>query len=169
VPFQIGSLWKTRVEPKVKIFDWTDMHKKILMADNLAARGIQHNPLCPLCGNHPEDTDHLLIDCSFNKEVLRLLWAWYQFQGTPTSGAAHLDPANWLASNVARANRGYLRLATGILLYAWWNFWKEWNRRIFQSMHQSEFLVACAAKEEIEQSEFLVLCGFWSPVVLALS
>jgi hypothetical protein len=44
-----------------------------------------------------------------------------------------------------------LRLAMGILLYAWWNIWKEWNRRIFQSAQQSEFLVACAAKEEIEQ------------------
>jgi hypothetical protein len=27
-PFQIGTLWKSCVEPKVKIFDWTAMHKK---------------------------------------------------------------------------------------------------------------------------------------------
>jgi hypothetical protein len=27
-PFQIDSLWKARVEPKVKTFTWTTMHKK---------------------------------------------------------------------------------------------------------------------------------------------
>jgi hypothetical protein len=38
MPFQIGTLWTARVEPKVKTFVWTAMHKKILTADNLAAR-----------------------------------------------------------------------------------------------------------------------------------
>jgi C4-type Zn-finger protein len=55
------------------------MHKRILTADNLAARGMQHNPMCPLCNNHTEYTENLLIDCPFNKEVLKLLWAWYQY------------------------------------------------------------------------------------------
>jgi hypothetical protein len=49
------------------------MHKRILTADNQAARGIQHNPTCPLCGNYPEDTEHLLFGCSFSKKVLKLI------------------------------------------------------------------------------------------------
>jgi hypothetical protein len=127
------------------------MHKRIPTADNLAVRGMQPNPICPLCNNHPEDTEHLLIRCTFRKEVMKLLWAWHHLQGTPTSGAAHHDPATWLASNAARANRGDVRLVTGILLYAWWSIWKERNMRIFQSKQQSEFMVACAAKGEIDQ------------------
>jgi hypothetical protein len=47
---------------------------------------------------------------------------------------------------------GDLHLATGILLYAWWNVQKERNRRIFQSSQQSKFLITCAAKEEIEHA-----------------
>jgi hypothetical protein len=35
--FQVGKLWKTKIEPKVKVFGWTTMHEKILTADNLEA------------------------------------------------------------------------------------------------------------------------------------
>jgi hypothetical protein len=48
-PFRVGKLWTMKVEPKVKFFGWTAMHQKIMTADNLAARGMQHNNACPLC------------------------------------------------------------------------------------------------------------------------
>jgi hypothetical protein len=110
VPFQVGKLWKARVEPKVKVFTWTTMHKRILTTDNLVSRGIQHNLLCLLCSCHPEDTGHLLIDCPFAKEVIKFLWSRFHFQGTLTGGYSNLDPTSWLATNVARANVGDLRL-----------------------------------------------------------
>jgi hypothetical protein len=47
--FQVGKLWKTKIEPKVKVFGWTTMHQKILTADNLEARGKQHSLIWPLC------------------------------------------------------------------------------------------------------------------------
>jgi hypothetical protein len=73
-PFQIVNLWNAKVEPKVKVFACTAMHKRFPTADNLAARGMQHNPTCPLCGNYSEDTEHILFGCSFSKKVLKLLW-----------------------------------------------------------------------------------------------
>jgi hypothetical protein len=72
-PVQVGNLWKSRVEPKVKVFSWMAMHKRILTTDNLASRGMQHNPLCSLCNSSFEDTQHLLIACPFVKEVTKLL------------------------------------------------------------------------------------------------
>jgi hypothetical protein len=45
------------------------MHWKILTINNLAGRGMMHNPLCPLCGREPEDAKHLLINCDFTKEI----------------------------------------------------------------------------------------------------
>jgi hypothetical protein len=147
-PFQVGNLWKSRVEPKVKVSAWTAMHKKILTASNLASRGMQHNSLCPLCNSSLEDIEHLLIACPFANEVTRLLWSWFQFQGAPTTGV-HTEPASWLAANAVRANLADIRLASGILLYARWNVWKERNKRIFHSTQRSEFQVACAAKEDI--------------------
>jgi hypothetical protein len=61
-PFQVGQLWKAKAEPKIKLFGWTAMHHKILIADCLAARGMQHNQFCPLCNTHPEDGQHLLTN-----------------------------------------------------------------------------------------------------------
>jgi hypothetical protein len=149
-PFQVGRLWKASVEPKVKVFSLTAMHQKILTADNLASRGMQHNPLCPLCNAFPEDARHLLINCEFAKEVLRLMWNWCHFQGSPSTCPNGQDPASWIAANAARADPANARRATGSLLYCWWNLWKERNKRIFDSKHRSEFQVAFAAKEEFE-------------------
>jgi hypothetical protein len=148
-PFQVGKLWKARVEPKVKVFGWTAMHQRILTADNLASRGLQHDPSCPLCNSSPEDARHLLINCNFAREVLRLLWPWFDFQGSPTICSMSSDLASWLAANAAMAQPANVRLATEILLYSWRNVWKERNRRVFDSTQRSVFLVACAVKEEV--------------------
>jgi hypothetical protein len=67
-PFQVGKLWKTKDEPKVKFFGWTTIHQKILTADNLAAGGMQHNNVCPLCHQAHKDTHHLLIKTTLSHE-----------------------------------------------------------------------------------------------------
>jgi hypothetical protein len=38
----------------------------------------------------------------------------------------------------------------GILLYFWWNIWKECNRRAFDGVQRSEFYVAISSKEELD-------------------
>jgi hypothetical protein len=133
-----------------KVFCWTAMQQKILTADNLASRGMQHNPLCPLCNAFPEDARHLLINYELAKEVLRLMWNWCHFQGSPSTCPNDQDPASWIAANAARADPANARRATGSLVYCWWNLWKERNKRIFDYKHCSEFQVAFAAKEEFE-------------------
>jgi hypothetical protein len=81
-PIQQGKLWKAKAEPKVKFFAWTAMHEKILTADNLASRGMHHNPICPQCRAHPEIAQHLLSACNFIKEVLRMM-TWSSATGPP--------------------------------------------------------------------------------------
>jgi hypothetical protein len=93
-----------------EVFGCTSMHQRILRADNLASRGMQPNPLCPLCNSIPEDA----------REVLRLLWSWFHLQGWPSACSLQQGPVDWLYSNAARANVGNLRRATGVLLYCWW-------------------------------------------------
>jgi hypothetical protein len=104
-PFKIGNLWKAKIKPKVKVFSWTAMHQKILTADNLDTRGMQHCPSCPLC-NQAQDARHLLINCPFSKEVLRLVQAWYNMAGTASSCSVDEDPASWLCSNVRKGMAG---------------------------------------------------------------
>ena len=39
----------------------------------------------------------------------------------------------------------------GIMIYFWWNVWKEWNRRTFQQKSQQPLQVALLCKEDIQQ------------------
>jgi hypothetical protein len=117
-PFKVGKLWKASVEPKVKVFGWSAMHQRILTANILASRGLQHSPSYPLCNSNPEDARYLLINCNFAQEVLWLLWSWFDFQGRPTTCSMRSDLASWLAANAARVMPANIRLATRILLYS---------------------------------------------------
>jgi hypothetical protein len=37
-----------------------------------------------------------------------------------------------------------------VLLYCWWNVWKERNKHIFDAVQRNEFQIAFSAKEEID-------------------
>jgi hypothetical protein len=149
-PFRVGKLWKAKVESKVKFIRWTTMHQKIMTANNFAARGMQHNNACPLCQQAPEDARHLLINCSFTREVIRLLWLWFAMEGSPSTCSQDQCPATWLGSNAQIANPANCKEATRVLLYHWWNMWKDRNKRVFQAEQRHEFQVAISAKEEID-------------------
>jgi hypothetical protein len=67
----------------VKMFGWMTMHQKIPTAETLAARGMQINPSCTLCISGAENAQHLLTDCISSREILQLIWAWYNLMGGP--------------------------------------------------------------------------------------
>jgi hypothetical protein len=108
------------------------MHQKIPTAETLAARGIQTSPSCALCNSGAEDAHHLLTDCSFSKQVIHFIWPWYSLDGGPTQVSQEQGMAAWLSTNVARANARNHRETIGILLYYWWNVWKERNRHVLE-------------------------------------
>jgi hypothetical protein len=112
----------------VKIFGWSSFHQKIITADNLSLRGIQHKPNCPLYDAEPEDAKHLLINCAFTKEVYRFIWLWFGLRGIALPCFPRQGPAKWLEINASRASVGNVRKAADILLYCWWNVWKEKQR-----------------------------------------
>jgi uncharacterized membrane protein len=39
----------------------------------------------------------------------------------------------------------------GVMIYFWWNVWKECNRKTFQQKHQQPIQVAQLCKDEIQQ------------------
>jgi hypothetical protein len=43
-----------------------------------------------------------------------------------------------------------LKRSMEILLYCWWNIWKERSKRIFDSVYKNELQVALSTKEDIE-------------------
>ena len=62
-------VWSNASIPTIDYFYWTLAHKSILTSDNLRRRGIEGPSRCPLCVSDEENTDHLLLHCSFASEV----------------------------------------------------------------------------------------------------
>jgi hypothetical protein len=75
---------------------------------------------------------------------------WHNLEGGLAQASREAGTAEWLSNSAAIANARKQRETTGILLYCWWNVWKERNRCVFKSIQKSAFQLALFAKEEID-------------------
>ena len=61
----LAWIWKTTTPPRVQFFLWLCMHNSLLFGEVLGSRGLNLNPLSPLCLKENETIDHLLRTCEF--------------------------------------------------------------------------------------------------------
>ena len=147
---RIMPIWKAKTEPKCRFFAWTLMHKKILTANNLMKRGWTDDPICKLCTNDQETPTHLCKDCPFTKEVWELIKIWFSLtdlSSISTTGSLH----NYWRRCRRKVDKNQRRRFDGIIIYFWWNIWKERNRRTFQQKSLSPKQVASLCKDDISQ------------------
>ena len=64
-----NNLWKHSTLPKIDLFSWTLIHKKILTGENMEKRGFAGPFRCPLCAVDSENISHLFFKCSFAAAV----------------------------------------------------------------------------------------------------
>jgi hypothetical protein len=63
------KLWNWDCALKTKKIIWLSVENKILTWDNLQRKGWFGPSICLLCLNKPETIKHLLVNCSFTKQV----------------------------------------------------------------------------------------------------
>jgi hypothetical protein len=63
------ELWKARAPNKCRFFVWLVLHGRCWTSDRLFKHGLQSYRDCTLCSQGPEDLNHLLLTCSFSREV----------------------------------------------------------------------------------------------------
>ena len=129
---KIMPIWKAKAEPKCKFFVWTLLHKKIITANNLMKRHWPNDPICKLCGNDPETPMHLCKDCTFTKQVWSALKSWFGLSfinTTSTNGSLH---SYWRKCRM-KVDKPHRKAFDGLMIYFWWNIWKERNRITFQN------------------------------------
>lgn len=147
---RIMPIWKAKAESKCRFFAWTLMHKKILTANNLIKRNWPNDPICKLCGVEPETPTHLCKDCHFSKQVWSLLKSWFGLSAIDVVGGNGSIHGYWRRCRM-QVHKPQRRSFDGIMIYFWWNVWKERNRRTFQNKSLQPTAVALLCKEEIDQ------------------
>jgi len=106
---------------------------------------------CKLCNNDQETPVQLCKDCPFTKEVWGILKQRFNLSVldllVSTAGSIY----NYWCRCKWKFDKTQRRDVDEILIYFWWNIWKERNRMIFQQKHLNLRQVAFICKDEIMQ------------------
>lgn len=81
----LGLVWKSKAPTKCKILMWLVRRLRCWSADRLERHGMDHPEACPFCEQEPETINHLLLGCSFARDVwVNIFDTWNKVQWTPT-------------------------------------------------------------------------------------
>ena len=124
-PYQ--GLWKLDIMPKIKIFLWQMCHNALPVRGNLFRRGCQLDPICPLCTNDIESSEHLFQDCPQTRQSWELAQQhrWIPYQ-TPTTASNSWLPK--FETFLATYDKKTLQRIAFLL----WSIWRMRNDVIFQ-------------------------------------
>ena len=120
-----------KVENKCRFFLWLLIQCKPPTANRIIQRGGTADAICKLCHCREETTLHMVANCSYAKEVWRILAQRASITfvqiSTPLSNVKdwweHLNKATGL---------DFVHLRQ-VLTYGTWNIWKERCRRVFEN------------------------------------
>ena len=126
------KLWRGLIPPRIEVFSWLALHGKICSKQKLAIMNIipLSDVLCPLCNDLPENSDHLLLHCSFTRTV----WMWWLNIWNLSWVFPHqLSEAfdQWICFN---GNPFFRKIWNAIFSIVIWTIWKERNARIFRNV-----------------------------------
>jgi len=127
--FRSGNIWKAETEGKHKFFAWLLIQSRILTADNLLMRGCPCNPVCIMCDQEIEMPEHLILHCSFARQVWQAIAVWTGgLILTPDAGVQLMD---WWEKALSQLPKKIRKLKASVMIYGAWNIWKARNRRVF--------------------------------------
>jgi hypothetical protein len=128
--FKGSHIWQAETEGKHKFFAWLFVQSKILTADKLLVRNWPCNPVCALCSQEPETASHLILHCSFARQIWDRMAAWTaNLIQIPAQGIAILD---WWQKELVHLSKKARKLKAAMMIYGAWNIWKARNRRVFE-------------------------------------
>lgn len=118
---------------RCKFFMWLVVHKKCLIADNLARRGWPHSPTCALCLTEPECCSHLFVHRRFTQQIWHKLRLWAKASFPIPSRIFHNTEDWWIAAR-RRAPKPLRRDFDTFVILVHRRIWKERNARVFQQV-----------------------------------
>jgi hypothetical protein len=114
---------------KIKLFLWLAFRRRHWTADRRLRHGLDAHDSCLLCGQEPETIDHIIVSCSYAKQV------WWRIRealnecGQVRECDCILDWWEaWRALWTGSCKQG----ADSIFALVAWELWKERNARLFR-------------------------------------
>lgn len=140
-------LWKTWAPLKIKIFIWLALWNRCWTADRLAKSGLDHPERCLLCDQREEDINHLLLGCSFSRDI------WFQVLngfGYPQLAPTPNDVvfADWWRRAHNRAGRQIRKGINSLIQLVAWSIWKVRNRCVFDGAQPNSQRLVQEIREE---------------------
>ncbi|CAM8982011.1 unnamed protein product [Rhodiola kirilowii] len=126
-------IWKTNVQPKVKLFAWRLFHDYIPSATNLAKKGMEEIRKCPVCGWTGETTIHTILYCwwaqaFWKKMSFECSFVDYKFQ----------EVGDWLWYCIFN----YGKLEINMILQGARTIWLNRNSMLFGANGQNPYIAA---------------------------
>jgi len=120
-------IWRLDVAPKIKVFLWQLCHNSLPSRGTLLRRGLQLDPVCPVCNADIEDTDHLFVSCPMVQQVWGMAVAhkWLPSIPFPQFNSSLREELHVLVQNK------YPCVDRVVLLL--WSIWKSRNALVFRS------------------------------------
>eukprot|EP00253_Pinus_taeda_P022763 PITA_22763 len=140
------EVWDPLALPKVNLFFWILMHKKILTGENLLKRKIAGLYRCSLCKEAMETMDHLFVDCSFANKVWTLI-----LQGLKAAIPTKISFVDLFLSwkyhyPLSSLNSSWARIWITIPKFVCWKLLLARNEQIFNNVAWTPNTVTTKAK-----------------------
>jgi hypothetical protein len=123
-------IWKSWAPPKVKFFTWLAIKRRIWTADRRHRHGTRGTRYLLACDQENETCNHLLVSCSYAKEV------WWAVLSGFSCQCKFTPPANSLSSWWVRLRnlqpRTKRKGMNSLFMLVIWSLWKERNARLFK-------------------------------------
>ncbi|KAF8700182.1 hypothetical protein HU200_034559 [Digitaria exilis] len=117
------------------------------MAEQRKRHNLQDNDDCIFCSQHPESIDHLLLNCSFSREVWFIILQGLDWQSISPTGTdlSFVDWWNQSRRAVCKDNRKHF---DSLVILVAWSIWLERNARTFNRQQRTASQLAMLLKHE---------------------
>ncbi|XP_073119607.1 uncharacterized protein [Henckelia pumila] len=129
-------VWRLKIPPKVRNFIWRTLSRCLPTKTALRGRRIDVQEWCPFCNHDPESDIHVLVRCSFARNV----WCLTSIGSLVNAATSFRDWWTFLSTNHSSSD---IESAAMIL----WNIWNARNDVVWNGFSKSPTLVYQSAVE----------------------
>jgi hypothetical protein len=140
-------IWGSWAPLRVKLFLWLACRKRVWTADRRLRRRLDTHTSCLLCDQENEMVDHILVSCSWAKEVW---WSSCSWAGCVCSMTVTQTLQEWWEQLVlAQPARRRTGTSTLFVLICW-HLWKERNSRVFERASATPLVLLGRIEEDVD-------------------